>query len=92
MQIPVDRLDPDTLTRVIEEFVSREGTDYGLAPQELDAKVENIRRKLKSGQAVLCSDQDSETCQILTREAVHTLQKGPVGPPQGSAKDLNIDF
>ena len=29
IKIPTDRLSPDTLQSVIEEFVSRSGTDYG---------------------------------------------------------------
>lgn len=75
MQIPMDRLDEETLTRVIEEFVTREGTDYGLSSPDLLAKVESIRRKLKSGEAVLCFDESSETCHILDREAYRSLQR-----------------
>ena len=29
MLIPYDQLEPDTLTRLIEDFVTREGTDNG---------------------------------------------------------------
>ena len=75
MQIPVDRLDEETLTRVIEEFVTREGTDYGLSSPDLAAKVDGIRRKLKSGEAVLCYDEPSESCHIMSREAYRSFQK-----------------
>lgn len=92
MQIPVDRLDPETLTRVIEEFVSREGTDYGQANPDLLAKVEGIRRKLKSGEAVLCYDEVSESCHILSREAYRSLQKGGAQPTQARSNEISRDF
>lgn len=92
MQIPVDRLDPETLTRVIEEFVSREGTDYGSYNPDLLAKVEGIRRKLRSGEAVLCYDELSESCHILTREAYRSLQKGGAQPSQDRSNEISRDF
>ncbi len=92
MQIPVDRLDADTLTRVIEEFVSREGTDYGQTSPDLLGKVDSIRRKLKSGEAVLCYDEVSETCHILTREAYRSLQKGGAQPAQVRPNEMGSEF
>ena len=32
VKIPVDRLTPETLQSVVEEFITREGTDYGPGP------------------------------------------------------------
>jgi uncharacterized protein YheU (UPF0270 family) len=92
MQIPVDRLDPETLTRVIEEFVSREGTDYGQSSPDLLSKVEGIRRKLKSGEAVLCYDELSESCQILSREAYRSLQKSGAQPTQARSQETGMEF
>lgn len=92
MQIPVDRLDAETLTRVIEEFVSREGTDYGQSSPDLLAKVEGIRRKLKSGEAVLCFDEVSETCHILSREAYRSLQKGGVQPVLSRPNEMGSEI
>jgi uncharacterized protein YheU (UPF0270 family) len=92
MQIPVDRLDPETLTRVIEEFVSREGTDYGQFNPDILVKVEGIRRKLKSGEAVLCYDEVSETCHILSREAYRSLQKSGAQPTQVRPNEISRDF
>ncbi|MDQ3230235.1 MAG: YheU family protein [Pseudobdellovibrionaceae bacterium] len=92
MQIPVDRLDAETLTRVIEEFVSREGTDYGQSNPDMVDKVEGIRRKLKSGQAVLVFDEGSETCHILSREAFRSMQKGGASTSQVPSNELGTDF
>jgi uncharacterized protein YheU (UPF0270 family) len=92
MQIPVDRLDPDTLTRVIEEYVSREGTDYGQSNPDLLGKVESIRRKLKCGEAVLCYDEVSESCHILSREAFRSLQKSGAQPSQARPDAMGADI
>ncbi|WP_218110174.1 YheU family protein [Oligoflexus tunisiensis] len=88
----MDRLDAETLTRVIEEYVSREGTDYGHSSPDLLAKVEGIRRKLKSGEAVLCFDEVSETCHILSREAWRSLQKGGVTSTPAPSLDMGSDL
>ncbi len=72
MRIPIDRLDPETLRRVIEEFVSREGTDYGFKESDLLSKVAQVERLLRRGDAILCFDANSESCHIISRE---TYQK-----------------
>jgi len=66
MRIPIESLNPETLKRVVEEFVTREGTDYGLSTSDLD-KVEQVLRQLKKGEALLFFDEESETCQIMPK-------------------------
>ncbi len=87
MKIPYETLDPETLRGVLEEYVTREGTDYGTS-SELLVKVDQIRRKLQTGEAVLCFDEITETCHILSREAFRTLDKSRVqasGPHSNGA-------
>jgi uncharacterized protein YheU (UPF0270 family) len=67
MQIPIDGLQADTLRRVVEEFVTREGTDYGVSSAELSQKVDQVIRQLKKGEAILLFDQDSESCHIVSK-------------------------
>jgi len=74
MKIPYETLDPETLRGVLEEYVTREGTDYGTS-SELLVKVDQILRRLKNGEAVLCFDEMTETCHILSKEAFRTLDK-----------------
>ena len=64
----MERLAPETLRKVIEEFVSREGTDYGDRVFELEEKIAHVRRQLERGEACIVFDPDSETCNIVTRE------------------------
>lgn len=67
MEIPWEKLDPDTLTRVIEEFVTREGTDYGNAELTLAQKVQQIHAALRQKRAVLVYDNETESCHILPK-------------------------
>ncbi|MBC7532507.1 MAG: YheU family protein [Oligoflexus sp.] len=67
MRIPIESLAAETLKRVVEEFVTREGTDYGLSTSDLQTKVEQVLRQLKKGEALLCFDTESESCQIVPK-------------------------
>ncbi len=62
--IPHDALQPETLRRVVEEFVTREGTEYGRTDVGLEAKVASVCRQLEKGEAVLTYDSDSGTIGI----------------------------
>ncbi|MCK5098417.1 MAG: YheU family protein [Desulfobacteraceae bacterium] len=63
--VPYDQLNPDSLNGVIEEFVTRDGTDYGEIEVSLEAKISRVLSLLKSGKAVIVFDNLSETCTIL---------------------------
>ena len=67
VKIPYDQLSPEALHGVIEEFVTRDGTDYGEVETALDTKISQVLGQLKSGKAVIVFDQKSETCTILKR-------------------------
>jgi uncharacterized protein YheU (UPF0270 family) len=67
MEIPHRSLTPETLRSVIEEFVLREGTDYGLAVYSLDQKVEQVYKQLERGDVVVVFDQEAETCDIVSK-------------------------
>ncbi|ALO46079.1 YheU family protein [Pseudohongiella spirulinae] len=65
MRIPWQSLADETLTALIEEFVSREGTDYGQHEYTLEEKVSHVRRQLKCGDAEIDFDVESSTCNIV---------------------------
>ncbi|KAF0865424.1 YheU family protein [Pseudomonas sp. LD120] len=69
MLIPHDRLEVDTLTRLIEDFVTREGTDNG-DETPLETRVLRVRQALSKGQAVIVFDPDSEQCQLMLKHDV----------------------
>jgi uncharacterized protein len=64
-RIPVDKLSPEALQGVIEEFISREGTDYSGQEVPMETKVRYVRNKLETGSAVLIFDDKTETTNIF---------------------------
>ncbi len=67
IEIPLDRLSPDILNAVIEEFILREGTDYGALETSLDSKITQVRRQLDRGDVLITFDPVTENCTLLTR-------------------------
>ena len=65
LNIPYDQLTSEALHGVIEEFVTRDGTDYGAIEVPLKTKIDQVLNQLKSGKAVIVFDPESETCNIL---------------------------
>ena len=47
--IPFKKLNKDALRGVIEEFVTRDGTDYGIIETDLEQKIDKVLRQLKKG-------------------------------------------
>ncbi|WP_417223838.1 YheU family protein [Amphritea sp.] len=68
MIIPWEQLQPDTLTSLIKEFVTRDGTDYGFSETSLDTRIEQVRAKLRNGEAVVLFSQSTGLCNIVARE------------------------
>ena len=64
-RIPVNKLSSEALKGVIEEFVSREGTDYGKTEVPMETKFRHVKNKLESGMAVLIFDDETETTNIF---------------------------
>ena len=68
IEIPFESLEPDTLTRLIEAYVLREGTDYGLEDAVLATKVLQVRRQLQQKTARLLFLPEEETFAIVPEE------------------------
>jgi len=63
--IPVNKLSAKALKGVIEEFISRAGTDYGAIEASMETKFRQIKYKLENGLAVLVFDDETETTNIF---------------------------
>jgi uncharacterized protein YheU (UPF0270 family) len=68
--VPVDRLSREALDGLIEEFVTRDGTDYGEQEDTLEDKKNAVIRQLERGEIVIVFDSESETANIVPKEAV----------------------
>ena len=60
LKIPHEKLEPESLQALIEEFVTREGTDYGKIEVSFEQKVAQVRSQLMSGQAIILFDVDTQ--------------------------------
>ena len=67
MIIPVEKLSTDAVHGLIEEFITREGTDYGEVEFSLTDKVEQVKAQLANGEVVVVFDAVLESVSIKTR-------------------------
>jgi uncharacterized protein len=65
IKIPFGMLSSDALDGVIDDFVNREGTDYGHGDYDLAQKRDAVRRQLLSGSAVIAYDPRTQTTTIV---------------------------
>ena len=70
MEIPLERLAADTLRAIVEEFVTREGTDYGERVHTLDEKVADVLAQLERGEVRVLFDPATETVTLAPRDPV----------------------
>lgn len=75
MIIPYKELSVDALQGLIEEFITREGTDYGADEVNLDTKVLQVRRQLEKGEVVIVFDSNTESVSLLTRQDALLLER-----------------
>ncbi len=64
IEIPTEELRPEVLRGLVEEFVTRDGTDYGAVERSLEEKIEAALAQLRSGEARLVFDPETETANI----------------------------
>ncbi len=68
VELQPDQLSPEALRGLIEEYVSREGTDYGPGEWTLDEKVEQVRAQIERGEAKIVFDPQLESASIVASE------------------------
>lgn len=75
MIIPYEQLSSDALQGLIEEFITREGTDYGIEEVSLSTKTEQVKHQLKRREVVVVFDVASESVSILSRRDAELLEQ-----------------
>ncbi|MDA8898421.1 YheU family protein [Porticoccaceae bacterium] len=71
IEIPAERLNAEIMTAIIEEFILREGTDYGAQEVDFSSKVAQVMALLKAGEVTITFDPKTENCTLLTRQQFH---------------------
>ena len=65
MRIPHTELNAETLIRVIEEFVTRDGTELS----DSVTKIAAVKKALAQGELVLVYNPETESCNIVPAES-----------------------
>lgn len=65
IEVPYQELSPDALRGLVEEFVTRDGTDYGLHERNLEDRVRDVLRQLERGEVKIVFDPDSESVNLV---------------------------
>ncbi|MFO7716200.1 YheU family protein [Desulfosarcina sp.] len=64
--IPYEKLSSDALRGLIEEVVTRDGTDNGYDQATLAQNVDKVMEQLRRKEAVIVYDQCTQTANIVT--------------------------
>ena len=67
VEVPHEQLAPEVLRRLIEEFVTRDGTDYGTVERTLAEKVAVVMRQLEAGEVAIVVDAEHEAIDIVAQ-------------------------
>ena len=68
--VPLEQISEDALVGLIQEFVLREGTDYGAAEVSLEVKTRQILGQLHRGDVLVVFDPTDESCSLRRKEDV----------------------
>ncbi|MBL4942432.1 MAG: YheU family protein [Colwellia sp.] len=68
MIIPLEQLNQETLHAIIEDFVLREGTEYGAIDTTKEDKIAQVKLQLQQGSAVLVYSELHDSVNILPKE------------------------
>lgn len=69
MIIPFQLLNADVLQNLIEDFVSRDGTDNG-DETPLSKKVERVMYALEKKQTFIVYDQETDSCSLALKQDI----------------------
>lgn len=75
IEIPPNKLADEILVSIIEEFINREGTDYGKQEVKLDVQIKKARSKIMRGDVLIMFDPKTESCNLITKEELSSIKK-----------------
>lgn len=68
MIIPHQQLAPDTLNALLEEYITREGTDYGEIEVTLEAKLAQLHAALRRKEVYIVFDPQQQSTSIVSAQ------------------------
>ena len=74
VRIPPESVEAALLASMLEEYASRDGTDYGVSELSLEEKVARLRTQLSSGKLAIVYDLASAHWDLLYDEQLAELE------------------
>ena len=68
MIVPYTKLSEEALNGLIEEFVTRDGTDTGYTKNTLEQNVGMVKRQLKQGDVIVAYDEKTQTANLVAKD------------------------
>jgi len=66
LEVPYQQINPDTLRRMIQEFVTRDGADWAEVGCTLEDKVEQVLQQLRIKKVKVVFDLKTQTANLVT--------------------------
>ena len=73
VEVPPQRLPPEVLQALLEEYASRDGTDYGERELSLQSKVDNLQGQLAANDLCILFEAESEQWDLVPRDQARAL-------------------
>ena len=67
LEIPENMLSQQALDQLIEDFILREGTDYGHSEYTLEQKKQQVINQMKAKHVVISFDHETESCTLIKK-------------------------
>jgi hypothetical protein len=68
VEIPWQKLSPEAFQGMLEELVTRDGTDYGESEVSLEIKISQLRHALESKKASIVFSPDTESWTVVAKD------------------------
>ena len=67
IEVPYLDINPETLRNMVEEFVSRDGSDWGDTGGSMEDKIKQVLRQFESGKIKVVFDLTSQSANIVSK-------------------------
>lgn len=74
MRIPHQQLDETTLNNLIEQYILREGTDYGEVEFSLAEKTQQVLKQVENEDIYIMYSELNESVTLISKEAFSQAQ------------------
>ncbi|MEW6269029.1 MAG: YheU family protein [Thermodesulfobacteriota bacterium] len=65
VEVPAERLSAAALRGLVQEFVTRDGTDYGAREAALERKIDDVLRQIERGEVRVVFDPATRSANLI---------------------------